>query len=116
MSIIEAFQTEQGRNQLTQEISNFMFDLLNVPLPENQQERFQYPKCPFCKGRPRLIMVKGAELYVLVRSGSPVRLEIPRYRVETCCSGTYKTKNEGLSMRQLRQLHDQVEAAKKARS
>jgi hypothetical protein len=108
--ILEALESQRGQEQLSQEISSFMFDLLNLPLPTSQQERFQYPKCPFCKGRPRLVPVKGAEIQIRVRAGSPVTLEIPKYRVETCCSASYKTKHEGLSRQQLVRLTAQVEA------
>lgn len=106
MSIIETLQAKDRQEQLTHEIGNFMFDLLNTPLPDSQNVRFEYPKCPFCKGRPRLIKVPGAEKLLQIRGGSPLALSIPKYKVQTCCSATYKVKHEGLSQRQLRQFRE----------
>jgi hypothetical protein len=113
MSILETLQEQRGLEQLTQEIGNFMFDMLNTPMPAELQERFQYPKCPFCKGRPRLVEVRGATIQVPLRAGSPVTLAVSKYRIEMCCNATYKTKHKGLSTLQKIRLTAQVEAAQK---
>jgi hypothetical protein len=60
-----------------------------LPVCEDAQAHFRFPRCPHCHRRPELREAKGSWLIYLTGLPDPKHLKVPRYEIVPCCSVKY---------------------------